>query len=42
MYLSDKNFLDKVEDYTSKPLQRKVDITKIIDLVRSNGKEDRI
>jgi len=38
--LSDKYFLDKVEDYTSNPLQRKDDLTKIIHLVRGNGKED--
>ncbi|MDH3267616.1 MAG: hypothetical protein OEM46_02060 [Ignavibacteria bacterium] len=40
MNLSDKYFLDKVEDYTSNPLQRKDDLTKIIHLVRGNGKED--
>jgi hypothetical protein len=40
MNLSDEYFLDKVEEYTSNPLQRKIDLKKIIDLVRGNGKEE--
>jgi hypothetical protein len=40
MNLSDNYFLDKVEDYTSNPLQRKDDIRKIIDVATENGKED--
>ena len=41
MNLSDKYFLDKVEDYTSGLLQRKDDLKKIIDVVTASGKEDK-
>ena len=41
MNLSDEYFLDKVEDYTSNPLQRKDDLKKIIDVVTASTKEDK-
>jgi len=41
MNLTDKNFLIKVEEYTSNQLQRKDDIQKIIDAVSANGKEEQ-
>ena len=41
MNLSEEYFLDKVEVYTSNPLQRKDDLKKIIDVVTASGKEDK-
>ena len=40
MNLVDNNFLSKVEEYTSNPLERKDDLKKIIDVVLDNSKQD--
>lgn len=40
MKLSEKEFLEKVEKYTTNSLQRKDDIKKIIDSAMANGKDD--
>jgi hypothetical protein len=39
MHLVDNNFLSKVEEYTSNPLERKDDLKKIIDVVVDNGNQ---
>ena len=41
MNLAEENFLIKVEDYTSNPIQRKDDIRKIIYAVSVNGIEEQ-
>ena len=41
MNLAEENFLIKVEDYTSNPIQRKDDIRKIIYAVSANGIEEQ-
>jgi len=40
MNISDKNFLDEVEEYTSGKLKRRDDIQKLIEVVISNGKAE--
>lgn len=40
MNLSDKDFLTKVEEYTSNPLQKKDDISRIIEIVVRFGKAE--
>jgi hypothetical protein len=40
MKLAEKDFLDKVEKFTTNPLQKREDVKKIIDAVHQNGKEE--
>lgn len=40
MKLAEKDFLDKVEKFTTNPLQKREDTKKIIDVVHQNGKEE--
>lgn len=40
MNLTEKDFLNKVEEFTSNPLQKKEDVKRIVDAVLQNGKEE--
>ena len=40
MNLAEKDLLNKVEEFTTNPLQKKEDVKKIVDAVLQNGKEE--
>lgn len=40
MNLAEKDFLNKVEEFTTNPLQKKEDVKKIVDAAHQNGREE--